>query len=89
MQVIGQVAREFGFTGKYLSELCDPAVGIEYGCRKLAKCFEKAKGAVDVVSHALLAYNGGGDHEYPTRVLKRLPKYKEPVDLATGKIMED
>lgn len=32
MQVMGQVAREHGFAGKFLSELCEPEVGIGIGC---------------------------------------------------------
>jgi hypothetical protein len=36
MQVMGQVAREHGFSGKYLSALCDPAAGLELGCTVLA-----------------------------------------------------
>jgi hypothetical protein len=36
MQVMGAVAREYGFAGDFLSELCVPAVGLEYGCRHLA-----------------------------------------------------
>jgi hypothetical protein len=36
MQVMGQVAREFGFKEQSLAELCDPATGIEFGCRILA-----------------------------------------------------
>src|SRR6202163_936960 len=36
IQVRGQVAREFGFDGPFLCELCDPATGIDLGCRVLA-----------------------------------------------------
>ena len=36
MQVMGQVAREHGFTGKFLSALCDPALGLDIGCAALA-----------------------------------------------------
>ena len=36
MQVMGQVAREHGFTGKFLSALCDPALGLDIGCAVLA-----------------------------------------------------
>lgn len=36
MQVMGQVARENGFDGKFLSALCDPAAGLDCGCRVLA-----------------------------------------------------
>ena len=35
MQVMGAVARERGFKGDYLTELCDPAIGIQYGCAHL------------------------------------------------------
>lgn len=35
MQVMGQVAREHGFGGKFLSALCDPAVGLDIGCAVL------------------------------------------------------
>lgn len=73
MQVLGQVAREFGFTGKYLTELCEPAVGIEYGCRKLAKCLKAHNGAV---TDALLSYNGGAYKEYPEKVLQHYDHYK-------------
>ena len=36
MQVMGQVAREHGFQGKFLSALCDPALGLDLGCAVLA-----------------------------------------------------
>lgn len=36
LQVMGQVARERGFDGVFLSQLCDPDIGLEYGCRQLA-----------------------------------------------------
>lgn len=36
MQVMGQVAREHGFCGKFLSALCDPATGLDIGCAALA-----------------------------------------------------
>lgn len=36
MQVMGQVAREHGFSGKFLSALCDPATGLDIGCAVLA-----------------------------------------------------
>jgi len=35
MQVMGAVAREHGYRGRYLSVLCDPEIGLEYGCRHL------------------------------------------------------
>lgn len=37
MQIMGQTAREVGFEGTFLTELCEPEIGLEYGCRYLAK----------------------------------------------------
>src|ERR1019366_6278130 len=42
MQVMGQVAGEFGFAGTSLPELCDPATGIEIGCLALAARLARA-----------------------------------------------
>jgi hypothetical protein len=36
LQVMGAVAREHGFRGGYLTELCNPEIGLEYGCLHLA-----------------------------------------------------
>lgn len=36
MQVMGQVARERGFVGKFLSELCTAENGADFGCAVLA-----------------------------------------------------
>jgi soluble lytic murein transglycosylase-like protein len=72
MQVMGQVAREFGFEEASLSGLCDPATGIEFGCRILAKRMARAK---DDVPAALLAWNGGADLNYPAEVLARKRNY--------------
>jgi soluble lytic murein transglycosylase-like protein len=71
MQVMGQVAREKGFDGKFLVELCDPLNGVTYGCKKLKECLDREKG--DVRS-ALLRYNGGGDPHYPDRVFEQEAK---------------
>lgn len=71
MQVMGQTARELGFQGKFLSQLTDPDIGVDLGCRKLQRCFE--------VHHepevSLLAYNGGANREYGAEVLARVPSY--------------
>ena len=64
MQVMGQVAREFGFKEASLAELCDPATGIDFGCRILAARLARAKGDVPA---ALLAWNGGADAQLPRR----------------------
>jgi soluble lytic murein transglycosylase-like protein len=76
-QVMGQTAREFGFDGKFLTELCDPAVGIEYACRKLAKALHDAGGNV---TGGLLKYNGGGNPNYANLVLPLVPKYRAAAE---------
>jgi soluble lytic murein transglycosylase-like protein len=71
MQVMGQVAREHSFTGA-LASLCDPAVGLEIGCRVFADKLAAAEGNV---TRALLLWNGAGNREYPAAVLARTPRY--------------
>jgi soluble lytic murein transglycosylase-like protein len=72
MQVMGQVAREFGFKEASLAELCEPDTGVEFGCRVLAAKLAKAKGDVPA---ALLAWNGGADINYAAEVLARKRNY--------------
>src|SRR5579872_1543427 len=72
MQVMGQVAREFDFQPAALSELCDPATGIEFGCRILAKHVARSKGDIPA---ALLAWNGGAELNYSAEVLARKRNY--------------
>lgn len=71
MQVMGGVAMECGWAGKFLTELCDPDTGVDYGCRKLAKCFALKPDP----EQALLAYNGGGNQFYGKQVLARVVHY--------------
>jgi len=55
MQVMGEVARELGYKGKYLSTLCRvPDLGIEYGCKHLT-----AKTKRYGLRQGLSAYNAG------------------------------
>lgn len=72
MQVMGAVARECGFTGKFLTQLCEPSLGIDVGCTHLKRKF--SQGGQDT-SKALLLYNGGGNPNYPLEVLGRMGKY--------------
>jgi soluble lytic murein transglycosylase-like protein len=72
MQVMGQVAREIGFANPSLTELCDPATGLEFGCRIMAKHLARSKGDV---AAALLAWNGGGNVNYPAEVTARIDNY--------------
>jgi soluble lytic murein transglycosylase-like protein len=81
MQVMGEVARELGFSGAFFTELCDPELGVEYGCRllvRLRKRFMSDLGWSAVVA----AYNGGPgavrgkddfkNPQYPRKVLAAL-----------------
>ena len=72
MQIMGQVALEMGFPGQFFSELCDPTIGLLYGCKKLRRCLDAR---ADDTTKALLMYNGGGNLNYPTQVLARMGKY--------------
>lgn len=85
MQVMGQVARERGFKGPYLTQLCEPRIGIEYGCIHLA-AFARKFGPLGWAA-VCAAYNGGagavrgGDFtnpEYPAKVLRNLPGQRWP-----------
>lgn len=71
-QLMGQVARELGFGGKYLSELCDPFVNLQYGCKHFSN---KLKSHNFDIRRALLGWNGGGNLQYPDQVLERVHKY--------------
>lgn len=56
MQLMGALAREHGFRGPYLPELCDPATNLEIGCTQLSALMTWAHGDPN---QALSAYNGG------------------------------
>lgn len=73
MQIMGQTAREFGFVGEFLSELSDPEIGIEWGCRKLVGCLRKAEGDM---SKALEAYNGGANESYSAEIIRLSGPYR-------------
>lgn len=72
MQVMGQVAREHGFASESLASLCNPAVGLEIGCRVFAAKIAAAEGNV---TRALLLWNGAGNRDYPAAVLARAAHY--------------
>jgi soluble lytic murein transglycosylase-like protein len=76
MQVMGQSARETGFIGQFLSELCDPSIGIEVGCLLLARKLGAAHGNVD---EALQFWNGGANPNYAAEVRARMPNYEFPA----------
>ena len=55
LQIMGQVARELGYQGNWQG-LCDPMVNLEYGCKKLAKCYRRYHPELD---KGIAAYNSG------------------------------
>jgi soluble lytic murein transglycosylase-like protein len=73
MQVMGQVAREHGFTGKFLSALCDPVIGLDIGCTVLAA---KCSAAAYDIARGLQLWNGGANPNYAAEVLARVQRYK-------------
>lgn len=66
MQMMGQVAREHGFSEDHLTKLMEPEYNIPLGARILAKKISKA----GTLRGGLLLWNGGGDPHYPDRVIK-------------------
>ena len=72
MQVLGQGAREHGFSGKFLSALCDPAAGLDIGCAVLATKLSAAGGNL---ARSLELWNGGANADYAPQVLARIARY--------------
>lgn len=60
LQVMGQTARELGFVAPFLSQLCDPVFGVEYGALFLSKKLALYHELPD----ALSAYNAGTPQDY-------------------------
>ena len=73
MQVMGETARENGFTGP-MPALCDPATALEIGCKVFAR---KLSAAGDFVHAALQLWNGGGNPDYADQVMARVAKYQD------------
>jgi soluble lytic murein transglycosylase-like protein len=73
MQLMGQVAREHGFKGKFLSSLCDPEIGLELGCEVFKT---KLAAAAGDISAALNLWNGGANLNYAPQVIARVEKYQ-------------
>lgn len=70
-QILGQTAREFGFTGE-MARLTDPQTGLEYACRKFADCLKRSAGNLQ---NALARYNGGSNPLYSSQVIERMAHY--------------
>lgn len=56
IQVMGAVARQYGFEGLYLTQLTDPRLGLTYGAVHLTTLLRRAQGRR---SDALAMYNAG------------------------------
>lgn len=65
MQMMGQVLRERGFRGEFLTEALDPATNLKWGSEFLQTLLHKH----DTAEAALLRWNGGGDPDYGKKVL--------------------
>lgn len=68
VQLMGQVARERGFKGEFLTELFDPQLNIKLGTEFLQALLLKHEST----EKALLRWNGGGDPEYGKKVLRHI-----------------
>ena len=71
LQTMLQSVVEIGYKGDGPG-LCEPAIGLEWGCALLLKKFLRANGDQHM---ALLYWNGGGNPLYPGQVIDRMPKY--------------
>ena len=56
LQIMGALAREYGYRQAYLTALVDPATNLEVGCRHVAALLKWSEG--DVLQ-AVAAFNGG------------------------------
>jgi soluble lytic murein transglycosylase-like protein len=72
MQLMGESARERGYDGD-LAALCDPEIGVPWGCAHLKWKIDHAGGDV---ARGLQAWNGGGNPNYASEVLARVSKYR-------------
>lgn len=75
MQVMGAVAREQGFRGSYLTQLCDVEIGLGLGCQVLAGHLRWAKDDVRLALGAFNAGRGGAKtygRAYADKVLARM-----------------
>lgn len=80
MQIMGQVARELGFDQLFLTELCNPATGLDWGCRKLAQQVERYDSDLE---SAIAAYNAGSAKRNATGVWQN-QEYVDKVRKAGG-----
>ena len=74
MQIMGATARELGFRG-WMPELCRPDIGLEYGCKYLAKQIKR----FGSMQAGVAAYNMGSPRRGPDGRYLNQDEYVEPV----------
>ena len=74
-QVMGQVLRENGFVGNFTDLLTNADLALDFGAKVLANKIRREGGNV---TQGLLAWNGGGNPQYPQDVLELSANYREP-----------
>ena len=74
MQIMFGVAYEHGFRRKFPTELLDPEINIDMGCRILERKVRISGGSIQ---GGLLKYNGGGDPDYPQKVMRAFSKLEK------------
>lgn len=70
MQILGETARELGFSDDCLPALLSPRRNIDLGAKLLRKLIDRSREKAEPVREALLNYNGGADRSYPDRIFK-------------------
>ena len=74
MQVMGGTARSLGFKDE-LVKLCDPELGLQWGCLLLARLTNKYQNTPDI----LAAYNGGSPRKSGGKLEPKLQEYVDKV----------
>lgn len=76
MQVMGAVARELGYSEPFLTGLCQPETGLDYGCLYLARQMKAYDGQAHL---AVAAYNAGSPRHDPITGKLMNQKYVDRV----------
>ena len=68
LQTMVIVAIEHGTPLEFPTSLCNPAISLDAGCRKLKACADKVGDSPTAVRDMLQRYNGGGAPDYHAEV---------------------
>jgi soluble lytic murein transglycosylase-like protein len=73
MNVMGNTAREQGFKREYLTDLLDPEINLDQGCRYFKRLLDKYNDSVQALFHYNAGpgadYGGPTPNDYPSKVL--------------------